>query len=138
MPIIHGVWCTLHWLPWLPQGPLPSFCAENSWAPPRTVVLKKGKSGFGFSLKGSHPVSFFDIEEGGSAKVSRGRGRGRRSREGRRGGGRGGKEEGGEERRREGRRGGGRGGEEEGGEERRREGRRGGSLLITIYFRHQD
>eukprot|EP00731_Ephydatia_muelleri_P025948 Em0018g48a len=51
-------------------GPLPSFSAENSWTVPRTVVLRKGKSGFGFSLKGSHPVSFFDIEEAGPAKAS--------------------------------------------------------------------
>lgn len=56
------------------QGPLPSFSAENSWTVPRTVVLRKGKSGFGFSLKGSHPVSFFDIEEAGPAKVGWGRG----------------------------------------------------------------
>ena len=51
------------------QGPLPVFTAENSWAPPRTVTLSRVEEGFGFSIRGSKPITISGVDKGGQAEV---------------------------------------------------------------------
>ena len=46
------------------------FTAENSWAPPRTVTLSREEGGFGFSIRGSKPITISGVDKGGQAEVS--------------------------------------------------------------------
>ena len=53
------------------QGPLPTFSALNNWEAPCCVKIKRGPSGYGFSVRGSKPVRISGVDKGSGAEVAK-------------------------------------------------------------------